>query len=212
MTETLEILKFASLGGFLGLTAGISLGPLLTLVVSETLKHNRKEGIKVAVSPLFTDVLIVMASIFVFTSLSQFSSILGFISILGGLFIAYLGWETFSAKSLIFSQFELPTNSLKKGILANLLNPHPYVFWITVGAPLAIKAYQTGILAIIGYFISFYICLTGSKILIAHFVNKSKAFISNNVYHWIMQLLGICLFIFSGFFFYEGAKYLLKLI
>ncbi len=212
MTEILEILKFASIGGFLGLSAGISPGPLLTLVVSETLKHNRKEGIKIAISPLFTDILIVMASIFVFTGLSQFSSMLGFISILGGLFIAFLGWETFSTKSLVIDQPELPANSLKKGILANILNPHPYVFWITVGAPLALKAYQTDIFAVGSYFLSFYICLTGSKILIAHFVSKSKAFISNNVYRWIMQLLGICLFIFSGFFFYEGAKYLLKLI
>ena len=61
MTETCEILKFASLGGFLGLTAGISPGPLLTIVISETLKHGRKEGFKVAVSPLFTDVLIVVS-------------------------------------------------------------------------------------------------------------------------------------------------------
>lgn len=207
MTEILEILKFASLGGFLGLTAGISPGPLLTLVISETLKHGRKEGFKVAVSPLFTDVLIVVASVFIFKELSQFNATLGFISLLGGLFIAYLGWETISTKPLVVGQ-SVSANSLRKGILANLLNPHPYIFWITVGAPLAIKAYQTSIFAIIGYFLAFYICLTGSKILIAHLVSKSKTFISNSVYIWIMRVLGVCLFVFSGFFISEGIKYL----
>jgi threonine/homoserine/homoserine lactone efflux protein len=207
MTETLEILKFASLGGFLGLTAGISPGPLLTLVIFETLKHGRKEGFKVAISPLFTDVLIVLASVFIFKGLSQFHSMLGFISLLGGLFIAYLGWETISTKELVTGQ-SVSANSLQKGILANLLNPHPYIFWITVGAPLAIKAYQTSILAIVGYFLAFYFCLTGSKILIAHLVSKSKTFISSNVYIWIMRFLGVCLFVFSGFFISEGIKYL----
>ncbi len=209
MTETLEILKFASLGGFLGLTAGISPGPLLTLVISETLKHGRKEGFKVAISPLFTDVLIVGTSVFIFKSLSQFHLMLGFISLLGGLFIAYLGWETISTKALVSDQ-SVSANSLRKGILANLLNPHPYIFWITVGAPLAIKAYQTSIFATIGYFLAFYICLTGSKILIVHLVGKSKAFISNSAYIWIMRFLGVCLFVFSGFFILEGAKILIK--
>lgn len=207
MTETLEILKFASLGGFLGLTVGISPGPLLTLVVSETLKHGRKEGFKVAISPLFTDVLIVLASVFIFKSLSQSHSMLGFISLLGGLFIAYLGWETMSTKELGTGQ-SVSANSLRKGILANLLNPHPYIFWITVGAPLAIKAYQTSIFAITCYFIAFYFCLTGSKILIAHLVSKSKTFISNSIYIWIMRFLGVCLFVFSGFFISEAIKYL----
>jgi threonine/homoserine/homoserine lactone efflux protein len=209
MNETLEIIKFASLGGFLGLTAGISPGPLLTLVISETLKHGRIEGIKVAVSPLFTDVLIVAASVFIFKGLSLFSAMLGFISLLGGLFIAYLGWETISTKALVAGQ-SVSANSLRKGILANLLNPHPYIFWITVGAPLAIKAYQTSIFAIIGYFLAFYFCLTGSKILIAHLVSKSKSFISNSVYIWIMRVIGISLFVFSGFFIYEGVKFISK--
>jgi len=207
MTETLEILKFVSLGGFLGLTAGISPGPLLTLVISDTLKYGRKEGFKVAVSPLFTDVLIVVASVFIFKGLSQFNATLGFISLLGGLFIAYLGWETISTKALVIGQ-SVSANSLQKGILANLLNPHPYIFWITVGSPLVIKAYQTSIFAIIGYFLAFYFCLTGSKIVIAHLVSKSKTFISNSVYLWIMRFLGVCLFVFSGFFISEGIKYL----
>jgi threonine/homoserine/homoserine lactone efflux protein len=209
MNETLEILKYASLGGFLGLTAGISPGPLLTLVISETLKHGRKEGFKVAVSPLFTDVLIVLASIFIFKELSQFNPTLGFISLLGGLFIAYLGWETISTKELATGQ-SVSANSLRKGILANLLNPHPYIFWITVGAPLAIKAYQTSIFAIVGYFLAFYFCLTGSKIVIAHLVSKSKTFISNSVYLWIMRFLGVSLLVFSSFFILEGAKILIK--
>ena len=70
-------------GIIFGLVGGLSSGPLLTLVISETLKHNRKEGIKVAVAPLITDLPIVLVTVFILSRLSKFNSILGTISFLG---------------------------------------------------------------------------------------------------------------------------------
>lgn len=208
MTELLSTIKFFSLGAFLGLTAGMSPGPLLTLVISETLKHNLKEGIKIAISPLVTDIPIVLASIFIFSRLSQFDSVLGIISILGAIFIGYLGYETIAVKELKIGDAGIPVNTLKKGILANFLSPHPYLFWVTVGAPLAFKALNVNVFALILYFVGFYICLVGSKIGVAYIVAKSKVIFSNILYLWIMRLVAIALFVFSAFFFFEGLKYL----
>ena len=56
----LEIIEFLALGAFLGLASGISPGPLLTITISETLQHGKWEGIKVAISPLITDLPIVL--------------------------------------------------------------------------------------------------------------------------------------------------------
>ncbi len=52
-------------GVVFGLSGGLSPGPLLTLVVSETLKHGIKEGVKVSIAPLITDPPIVIAAIFI---------------------------------------------------------------------------------------------------------------------------------------------------
>jgi len=207
MTEPFNILKFLAMGSFLGLTAGLSPGPLLALVISETLKHNRKEGIKIAISPLVTDVPIVIASFFLFSRLSQFESVLGVISILGAIFIGHLGYETINAKEISIGDTGRPANTLRKGILANFLSPHPYLFWLTVGAPLAAKALEINIFTLFLYFTSFYICLIGSKIGVAHIVARSKVIFSNMLYLWIMRFLGIALFIFSALFFFEGLKY-----
>lgn len=208
MTETIEILKYASIGAFLGLTAGLSPGPLLTLVISETLRYNRKEGVRIAVSPLFTDIPIVLVSIFVFSRLAQFDTILGVVSFVGGLFIAYLGYETIKTRELSIGESGIHTLALQKGIAANFLSPHPYLFWVTVGAPIALKAYALNIVALILYFLSFYIFLIGSKIGVAHLVAKSKVFFSNMLYMWVMRFLAIALFIFSVFFIFDGLKYL----
>jgi len=48
-------LSFMISGIVFGLSGGLTPGPLFTLVVSETLKHGVKEGIKVSVVPLFSD-------------------------------------------------------------------------------------------------------------------------------------------------------------
>lgn len=48
-------LDFLFLGIALGLSAGLSPGPLQAIVISETLLKGKKEGIKVALAPLLTD-------------------------------------------------------------------------------------------------------------------------------------------------------------
>src|SRR5512133_313709 len=123
----------ALMGAFFGLSAGISPGPLLTLVISETIRHNRKEGIKIAIAPLLTDIPIIIVTWFIFSRLSQFNIILSLISLSGGCFFAYLGYETFNTKVLDYNIQNLRQDSLKKGVTDNLLNPHPYIFWLTIG-------------------------------------------------------------------------------
>ena len=59
----------AALG--LGLYAGLSPGPTLTLVVSQTLRHGRAEGLKVALSPLVADGPIVALVLVLLTRLGR---------------------------------------------------------------------------------------------------------------------------------------------
>ena len=194
------------MGAFFGLAAGISPGPLLTLVVSETLKHNRREGFKVAISPLITDLPIILVTWFLFSRLNSFSIILSIISFSGGIYFAFLGYETIKTKRLSVETANLNPDSLKKGIGANFLNPNPYIFWFTAGIPTAFKAYETGLLTIILYFVLFYVLLIGSKIFVALLVDRSKAFLRNTAYNMLMKILGITLFLFSILFLYDGLK------
>ncbi|MCP2520564.1 LysE family translocator [SCandidatus Aminicenantes bacterium Aminicenantia_JdfR_composite] len=135
-----------------GLAAGISPGPLLTLVISETLKYNKKEGFKVAIAPLVTDVPIVLITIFILTKLSNFNSILGVISILGAIFLTYLAYESITFKGINLDLQKLKPQSLKKGVIANFLNPHPYIFWFTIGAPTILKASRVNMLSVVFFY------------------------------------------------------------
>ena len=82
--------EFLSAGILLGLAAGFAPGPLLVLVISETLRHNIKAGIKVSIAPLITDIPIIAISLLVLNRLANFKAILSCISIFGGLFLSFI--------------------------------------------------------------------------------------------------------------------------
>jgi threonine/homoserine/homoserine lactone efflux protein len=193
-------------GILFGLVAGISPGPLLTLVITQTLKHNRAEGIKTAIVPFITDIPIVLVSIFILIKLTDFKTILGSLSICGALFICYLAFESLKARGVTLDMDKAKARSLQKGIITNFLSPHPYLFWITVGSPIVIKAYNINPLAAVLYIAGFYICLVGSKIIVAIVVDKSKTFLNSRAYVYVIRFLGLALIVFAVIFVRDGLR------
>ena len=202
------MMYFLTVGTVLGLSAGFAPGPLLTLLISETLQHDIKSGVKVALAPIITDLPIIILTLFVLSKLSNFHNILGVISIAGGFFILSMGYESLCTKGIELSIREAEPKSLTKGVLANALNPHPYLFWFSVGAPTMTKAMSVNIIAPLTFIISFYTFLVGSKILLAILIGKSKSFLSGKVYMYTMRFLGVILGVLAFVLFYDGLKLL----
>ena len=203
-----KMLEFLSAGILLGLAAGFAPGPLTVLVISETLRHNIKAGIKVSIAPLITDIPIIVISLLVLNRLSNFKAILGCISIFGGLFILYLGYESLKTKAVELNLTLPDPNSFKKGVITNALNPHPYVFYMTVGAPIILKGINQNFLAAFLFVSTFTFLLVGSKVLLAMVVEKSRSFLKGSVYIWVMRILGVLLLFFSMVLFRDGLKLL----
>jgi len=194
----------------LGLYAGFSPGPLLVLVISQTIKHGYREGIKVAFAPIFSDIPIIIICLLFLSLISRYTSILGIISIIGGLYLLYLAYESFKTKGLTGNiELEKP-KSLQKGVTLNLLNPAPYLFWITIGGPIIIPAYYQSALSPLIFILGFYALLIGSKIALAYATGKSRDFIAGKIYLYIMRILGTVLVIFALYFIMQGTQLLLK--
>jgi threonine/homoserine/homoserine lactone efflux protein len=202
----MDFLYFLGLGAVLGLSAGISPGPLLALVISETLRHGKKEGIKMAMVPLVSDIPVVAVSLVFLSWFARSPMALAVVAILGSVFVAYLGYDCLKTQGLASDSKLSGMKPAGKGILVNILNPHPYLFWITVGAPIVFKAWQGSILAVAAFFLSFYLLLVGSKIVVAILVHRSKTFLYNRGYFWIMRALGIILLVFAAGFLISGIK------
>lgn len=200
------ILHFLSIGVILGLSAGFSPGPLLMLVISETLRHGTGSGVKVALAPIVTDLPIILVTLAVLVKVSDYEQVLGIISLAGGVYVLSAGYEAIRAQAVeLVLPMEQP-RSLRKGVLTNFLSPHPYLFWLGVGAPILTRSLGIGPAAFIAFIGGFYLSLVGSKIVLAVAVGRSKAFLSSGLYLYTMRFLGILLILFAVMLFREGLK------
>ena len=202
------MISFLTSGIILGLSAGIAPGPLLVLVISETVQHGAKAGIRVALAPIITDLPIVIISLLLLAGLSGFHNILGSVSIIGACFILYLGISNIRTRGVQVDTVPTPPKSLQKGILVNFLSPHPYLFWLSVGGPLTIRAIGLGLFHAFLFVFSFYLLLVGSKIVLAILVSRSRDLLTGNKYIFAMRLLGVVLVVLALFLFRDGFQLL----
>lgn len=191
-------------GVLLGLSAGLTPGPMLTLVIFQTLRHNVREGMKVALSPLFSDLPIIVLTLWALSHLAGFERIMGILSLVGGLYVLYLAWECFQSGEIDTTPVDARPNSLRKGVILNLLNPAPYLFWATVGGPLIIQQKDARMAAAGLFLVSFYALLVGSKLSLAWLTGRTRRFLSSRGYVWLMRSLGLLLVGFAVLLF-KGA-------
>ncbi|MCL6417650.1 LysE family transporter [Aestuariirhabdus sp. Z084] len=199
---------YLSFGLVMGLTAGLSPGPLLTLVVSETLQHGINAGVKVALAPMITDAPIILVILLVMDQVSSFNNFVGALSLLGSFYILYMAYDSARVKEPTLNDARVGTKSVAKGVLANVLSPHPYLFWLAVGAPAIIKSASVSSIAPALFIAGFYLPLVGSKVLLALLVGKYRNVLNGKSYKYIMRFLSLLLVIFAALLFIDGLKLL----
>lgn len=203
-SELASVITSLVAGSVFGLSAGFSPGPLMALVIAQTLRHNVTEGVKIAFAPLITDLPIVLLALFVLTRLANSHIVLGLISLAGGLFVLYLAYESFQTRPPDVQAPEAAPQSLGKGVALNLLSPHPYLFWLSIGAPTVISAWAVSPWKAAAFIVGFYVCLVGSKVALAVLAGKSRQLLMGRAYGYLMRALGVLLAVFAFFFFRDG--------
>ncbi len=191
-------------GFLLGAPSGFAPGPMLLLIISETLRHGKRAGAKVACMPLLTDFPILIASGLLFTQIKNMNTLLGGISIVGSIFLLYLGIKSIHAANSEFLDYTPPPLLLKEIMIANLVNPNPYLFWFTVGAPIMVRSFQNNYSTGVSFLLSFYTGLVGVKLILAIVAGNSRDFLKGLFYRRTMQLLSLMLMGFAVYLMLEG--------
>ena len=181
-----------------GLSAGFSPGPLLALVISQSIRYGVREGVKAAMAPLVTDLPIIALSVMILRPLADSRAVLGVISLAGGLFVLYLARGCFRTSRLDLADRGEAPQSLIKGAAVNALNPHPYLFWLTVGGPAVLKAWAEGPSGAIAFVAVFSACIVGSKTLVAIVAGRSRGLLTGRTYGVVMKVLGLALLVFAA--------------
>jgi threonine/homoserine/homoserine lactone efflux protein len=201
------IMALAS-GVLLGLSCGVSPGPLLALLLGQTLRHGAREGCKIALTPLATDAPIILVALVLAAKLAALRPLLGIVSLAGGAFVLYLAWDSLRPMRVDADAPAERPRSWLKGILTNLLSPHPWLFWLTVGAAMLAKAIDQGWLVAAAFLSGFYLLLVGSKVLIALLAGRSRDLLAGRPYRVVMRVLAGLLALFALLLFREGLRLL----
>lgn len=198
---------YLSAGIILGLSSGFSPGPFMTFVVSHTLAHGVREGVKVSLTPLITDFPIIISSLIFLEQVANMNYFL-MGSAAGSIFLFYRAWKSFRTGDVYIATCSKAPNSLRTGVLVNLLNPNPYLFWFTVGSPMLLKGYGQSTACAASFLGAFYVCLLGAKCGIALMVGRSRHLFKGKAYLYTMRLLGVFLLVFAAMLFHSALCYL----
>ncbi len=203
------MLEYLGIGAVLGLAAGFAPGPLLALVLAQAIRYGTREGAKVAAAPLITDVpIVLLATALVAAAAEAAGSLLGAISLAGAVFVAYLGIESIRTTGVEPGRPDEAPRSWTRGAVVNALSPHPYLFWVTVGAPTLIAASTESWLAAAAFLVGFYACLVGAKMLLAVVAGRSGGRLRGGAYRVVMAVLGGLLLVFALRLAVEGLRLL----
>ena len=177
-------------GLLLGLGVGLAPGPLLALVISASLRGGTSHGLRVALSPLITDLPIIVISLFILRQINN--SALGFLSIVGTIVLFYFAYESWMAGKNNPQDFIKEGKSigstkttLFKAILTNFVNPSAWLFWMTAGGTLLVSGWNKSLLDAVGFLVGFYLLLIGSKALLAFGIGSTR----NKMPSWLYKLL-----------------------
>ncbi|MFL2973745.1 MAG: LysE family translocator [Candidatus Thalassarchaeaceae archaeon] len=206
------ILGVIFFGSTLGIIEGIKPGPLLTMVIRETLSGGLKAGIRTASAPIFTDGPLIIISLITADWLASNQTFLGIISILGAIFLVKMGFECFTVEppTVDIQNYDYKS-SFKKGIITNLLNPNVYMFWFLIGGPIMASTAIKEPLAPIGYAISFLLSIIIVKIIIAYIFDKTRGKLSVSFYKRSLSICGIAMIIFAFGYLYQANQILRQL-
>jgi|TARA_B100001758_G_scaffold44998_1_gene35993 threonine/homoserine/homoserine lactone efflux protein len=201
------ILTLAAAGIALGLFEGIRPGPLLTMVIRETLTGGWYAGARAASAPIFTDGPLIIVSIFLSGWIAEQPSILFVISLLGAGFLVWFGIDCFriEAPDPDTAQ-EAVTGSFRRGVITNLLNPNVYVFWFLIGGPLMASAADEEPLAPVAYALSFLVTIIIVKMAIALIFDRTRGSMSPRAYKIALGICGLGMIGFSAGFLYQAYE------
>jgi threonine/homoserine/homoserine lactone efflux protein len=151
-------------------------------------------GLRVALAPLLTDAPIILLAVLFVGVLPQ--AVVGWVGVVGGVVVVGMGVEILrtAPRTVLPGEGDDqpdPRRELWRGVLVNLLNPHPYLFWTTVGAPALVGGWRISPWHALAFVGPFYALLVGSKVALAWAVSRRAGALPLKWYRGLLAGCGV---------------------
>lgn len=212
------MIYFTVNGAILGLTAGMSPGPLMTLLIAESLRGGWPAGFWVSLAPLVTDTVLVAVALLLAAPLPPWG--LSAISVIGGAVIIWMGWgvmrspvqEPAVAAAEPGAAAAKAGSPLGKAIATNLLNPNAFLFWLTAGGPILRDAFgRAGWTGPLAFMAPFFGVMIGINLILAFSIGRGRHLLGGAGYRWTLRAAGFMLAVLGAVRAWAGISALLHL-
>jgi threonine/homoserine/homoserine lactone efflux protein len=187
-------------GILLGLYASILPGPFQAFMLSQTLRSGWRRTMPLAIVPLLTDLPVMLGLLFLVAQMPGW--LLDVLRTAGGVYLLYLGWNTFTGIKTIHpstpSQNEAGSDGFFKSILINYLNPNVYIFWGAVGVPIILTGLNSTPISGINFILGFYLTVV-LMLAVTIFLFGSAGALSLRFRRYMSLFLTVLLIFFGGY-------------
>ncbi len=166
------MLRYIVLGSVLGLFSGLVPGPFSALVATTALQRGFRATLGIALLvPFLTETAVMLIAALLLAQLPE--EALRWMGVLGGLLVLWLAWRTWRASREASRQEPEPeerrdaVRRTGEGALLSVLSPAPWVFWLLVGAPILLGAWDRGWVPALLFVGTFQLFLVGTHLILA---------------------------------------------
>lgn len=210
-------MEFVAAALTFGLSAGLTPGPFMAVVVAEALTGGWRRGALAALAPFLTDGAMILASLWALGSLPPAAG--AAVEGVGGLVLLWFGYGTLrarppapAAEAAAAAEGGSPGGALAplwRGAAVNALNPAAWVFWLTAGGPLLQRAAAAGPGHVAAFLGLFFGLLVGIKVLMAAAAAAGRGWLGGRAYRTVMLGIGTALFLMGARALYAASRYFL---
>lgn len=194
------------MGFVLGLSGAIQPGPLMAVVLGESIRGGWRYGARFGFIPLLTDPAVILLALFVVSTLPDWA--MAFISFAGAAILIRLGIQGLKRDTHLAEADERP-KTFPMAVAMNFLNPNLYIYAFTVHSGMILSYWQSGITAVIGYLLFFFGAMIAINTGIAIFGGfLQRISLSTRLLTTITRMLSGFLFIIAALFVGRGLTYL----
>ncbi|MCG3145531.1 MAG: hypothetical protein HONDAALG_03148 [Gammaproteobacteria bacterium] len=189
------MINYLTAGLVLGVSAGLQPGPLTALVVRAAARGGFAAAARVAFAPLLTDGPIILVAVLLLRPMREYGAVLSALAVGGAAYCLWLARETWrlGAAPAAAADTRAPAGSLREAVVVNLLNPNPYLFWLTAGgAWLGRGGAADGAVFVAAFMVG----IVGTKVAVAWVAARARTG-GGRVPPWIARALALALVVFA---------------
>jgi len=197
------------------LSGALMPGPLLTITVGEATRRGFWAGPLIILGHGLLELALVLLLLAGVGSWLNRPLVLGTVGLLGG---GMLGWMALGllrasrTSRLEFAQGQTSGwHPVWTGILMSLANPYWLIWWLTIGLGYVLFAANYGLLGVFLFFGGHILADLAWYSLVSATVAWGRNFFTDGLYRGFLAGCGCFLFLFGGYFGFQGMKFFLNL-